>query len=122
MLGPDFGSKPGSGFFGPGYLTKVRCSARGYCIYGHSDRFHRGSVRHIGLTMASDDRQKKSTLPKLRVSALEADLAYFAARLAIIGRPMTMHQRAQMKAYRALEQTLGNILKRLRRSEKRKGG
>ena len=68
--------------------------------------------------MPTADRRRKSSLLKLRVSALEADLAYFAARLELIGTPATPHQRAQIKAYRALEEALQGILERLRRTAK----
>jgi cell division septum initiation protein DivIVA len=71
--------------------------------------------------MSSDGTQRKSSLLKLRVSALEADLAYFAARLELIGEPVTSHQRAQIKAYRALEKALESILKRLHTSARRNG-
>ncbi len=71
--------------------------------------------------MSPDDKQKKTSLLKLRVSALEADLAYFAARLELLGRPVTAHQQAQMKTYRALEKAIENILKRLRQSSKHNG-
>lgn len=41
------------------------------------------------------------------VSGLEADLAYFEARLALIGStPTTIHQKAQIKAFA----TLGKLL------------
>ncbi len=68
--------------------------------------------------MPAGDAPRKSSLLKLRVSALEADLAYFAARLELIGTPATPHQRAQMKAYRTLEEALQNILERLQRTGK----
>ena len=68
--------------------------------------------------MPTGDTQRKSSLLKLRVSALEADLAYFAARLELIGTPATPHQQAQIKAYRALEEALQGILERLRRTAK----
>ena len=62
--------------------------------------------------------KNKDSHLELRVSALEADLAYFAARLALIGNPVTQHQRAQVKTYRALEKSLAGILANLRQSER----
>jgi hypothetical protein len=56
---------------------------------------------------------------RLRVNlnpiSLEADVAYFGARLELVGEPHTHYQAAQLKVYRALEEALGNNLKRLRK-------
>jgi hypothetical protein len=49
--------------------------------------------------------------------SLEADVAYFGARLELIGEPRTQYQAAQLKVYRALESALGDNLKRLRKKE-----
>ncbi|MGD9170418.1 MAG: fumarate hydratase [Candidatus Thiodiazotropha sp.] len=58
---------------------------------------------------------------KLRVNlnpiSLEADLAYFGARLELVGQPETQYQVAQLKVYRALEAALEENLKRLRKKE-----
>jgi hypothetical protein len=58
---------------------------------------------------------------KLRVNlnpiSLEADLAYFGARLELVGEPETHYQAAQLKVYRALEAALEENLKRLRKKE-----
>ncbi len=60
---------------------------------------------------------------KLRVNlnpiSLEADLAYFGARLELVGEPETRYQAAQLKVYRALEAALEENLKRLRKKESR---
>jgi hypothetical protein len=48
---------------------------------------------------------------------LEADLAYFGARLELVGQPETQYQVAQLKVYRALEAALEENLKRLRKKE-----
>lgn len=57
---------------------------------------------------------------RLRVNlnpiALEADLAYFGARLELVGEPETSYQAAQLKVYRALAKSLEENLQRLRRS------
>lgn len=50
----------------------------------------------------------------LSVSALEADIAYFEARLELVGEPETIHQNAQMKTYQALEKTMIETLAKLR--------
>jgi len=48
---------------------------------------------------------------------LEADLAFFEARLALAsGEPDTAYQRAQIKTYRALGKLLGGRLEEQRRS------
>jgi hypothetical protein len=58
---------------------------------------------------------------KLRVNlnpiSLEADLAYFGARLELVGEPETQYQAAQLKVYKALEAALEENLKRLRKKE-----
>ncbi|MCG8486602.1 MAG: hypothetical protein MI756_03960 [Chromatiales bacterium] len=58
---------------------------------------------------------------KLRVNlnpiSLEADLAYFGARLELVGEPETRYQAAQLKVYKALETALCENLKRLRKKE-----
>jgi hypothetical protein len=60
---------------------------------------------------------------KLRVNlnpiSLEADLAYFGARLELVGEPETHYQAAQLKVYKALEAALEENLKRLRKKESR---
>ena len=52
---------------------------------------------------------------RLSVTALEADLAYFNARLELIGTPTTLNQKAQLATFRLLIQSLTRILHRLRR-------
>ena len=49
--------------------------------------------------------------------ALEADIAYFGARMEMVGEPQTCYQAAQLKVYRALEDALVETLTRLRGSE-----
>jgi hypothetical protein len=60
---------------------------------------------------------------KLRVNlnpiSLEADLAYFGARLELVGEPETRYQAAQLKVYKAIEAALEENLKRLRKKESR---
>jgi len=53
--------------------------------------------------------------PKVSASGLEADIAYFDARLSMLeGNVSTTHQEAQTKAYQALESTLIGMLLKLR--------
>jgi hypothetical protein len=54
-------------------------------------------------------------LGKLSVTALEADLAYFNARLEFIGKPITTNQKAQLTVFRLLIQFTTRILQHLRR-------
>jgi len=51
---------------------------------------------------------------RLTVTALETDLAYFAARLKYIGEPTTINQKAQVDAFRFLSRSMESILNRLR--------
>jgi hypothetical protein len=48
--------------------------------------------------------------------ALEADLAYFGARMELVGTPKTCYQEAQLKVYRVLARSLEETLLRLRRA------
>lgn len=58
---------------------------------------------------------------RLRVNlnpiSLEADVAYFGARLELVGEPHTRYQAAQLKVYKALEEALGDNLRRLKKKE-----
>jgi hypothetical protein len=58
---------------------------------------------------------------RLRVNlnpiSLEADVAYFGARLELVGEPHTRYQAAQLKVYKALEEALVDNLKRLKKKE-----
>ena len=59
--------------------------------------------------------KEKNGWARLNISALEADVAYFDARLALLGgQSGSYHQAAQIKAYRELEQVLSGMLLRLR--------
>jgi len=53
----------------------------------------------------------------LNTVSLEADVAYFGARLEMVGEPHTHYQLAQLKVYKALEATLGDNLKRLKKRD-----
>jgi hypothetical protein len=46
---------------------------------------------------------------------LEADLAFFAARLELLGRPSTVYQHAQRRTFEILQTNLGETLNRLQR-------
>lgn len=54
---------------------------------------------------------------RLSISELEADVAYFEARLALLeeGGVDSFHQAAQVRAYRSLGEVLTGLLERLRR-------
>ena len=53
---------------------------------------------------------------ELRVSALEADLAYFQARLELLGEPKSSHQKAQKRVYEALGRSLEKAIGQLQQS------
>jgi hypothetical protein len=64
------------------------------------------------------DRQSWS---RITVSSLEADVAYFDARLALIGKEAaSSYQEAQIKTYSELERILSETLAQLK-GQKRKG-
>ena len=60
---------------------------------------------------------------KLRVNlnpiALEADVAYFHARLELVGNPTTTYQQAQVKVYNVLAKAMEETLNRLRGTDRK---
>jgi hypothetical protein len=57
----------------------------------------------------------KSHTHRIDVCSLEADMAFFEARLCLAGeQPDTVYQRAQIKTYQTLGLLLGDQLKSLR--------
>lgn len=66
---------------------------------------------------------KKDNWATPSVSGLEADIAYFDARLAMLEKePVTSYQKAQIQTYRALESALIGTLIRLRHQPAGKSG
>lgn len=58
----------------------------------------------------SEDARRKA---KADISDMEADVAYFDARITMIGNdPETPYQKAQLKTYRILEKLLQDSLER----------
>jgi len=47
---------------------------------------------------------------RLRIAQADADIAYFQARLALIGEPRTLNQRAQLQTFRVLQKAIGQKL------------
>ena len=64
--------------------------------------------------MKKDEPEKQEEKPAPSVSELEADVAYFDARLSMLGQPSTQYQKAQVKAYQVLEGMLVQSLVRVR--------
>ncbi|PLY16617.1 MAG: hypothetical protein C0631_03200 [Sedimenticola sp.] len=63
------------------------------------------------------DNSPNQSIPwsDLSISSLEADIAYFDARLALLREtPSSYYQEAQIRAYKELENVLGEHLRRLR--------
>lgn len=52
---------------------------------------------------------------RFTITALEADLAYFNARMELIGAPRTTNQKAQLSTFKFLVEAFDKILLRLRR-------
>jgi hypothetical protein len=68
---------------------------------------------HNSDTASIADEQKRH---RVRLARLEADLAYFQARLEIIGEPGSTNQMAQVKVFKLLHKNAGGkILKAKRR-------
>lgn len=60
------------------------------------------------------EAKKEILWNQLSISILEADIAYFEARLALLdGEPKSYYQTAQTRAYRELERVLNIMLNRL---------
>jgi len=72
--------------------------------------------------MTEDTETKgKKEWAKVSISSLEADVAYFDARLALLGDEIGSHyQYAQLRAYKELEKVLVEILARLKAKPKPK--
>jgi hypothetical protein len=51
----------------------------------------------------SDERKRR----RVRLAKLEADMAYFQARLELIGEPESTNQMAQRKVFKLLHKTTG---------------
>ncbi len=52
---------------------------------------------------------------RIRLADLEADLAYFQARLEILGEPETPNQLAQRKLFKLLHKSLGEMVLKAKR-------
>ncbi|MCW8944276.1 MAG: hypothetical protein OQL27_05835 [Sedimenticola sp.] len=64
--------------------------------------------------MPQSEKKEKKKWARLTVSSLEADVAYFDARLAMLGQHKeSYYQLAQYRAYTELERVLTEILGRL---------
>ncbi|MGD8957965.1 MAG: hypothetical protein PVJ03_11565 [Chromatiaceae bacterium] len=62
-----------------------------------------------------DNQSPKLPGARIDVCSLEADMAFFEARLSLAeGAPDTRYQRAQIKAYKTLGRLLGETLSQLR--------
>ncbi len=71
------------------------------------------------MSDSEDNKEKKDPngkkWPKVTVSGLEADIAYFDARLSMLEEnAATTHQEAQTKAFKAMESTLIGMLLKMR--------
>lgn len=65
--------------------------------------------------MQETDNRQNNRWVRLTVSSLEADVAYFDARLALLnGKKSSYYQLAQLRAYTELERVLSELLVRLR--------
>jgi len=61
----------------------------------------------------------KGSVDRTDVCSLEADAAFFDARLSLAGNePDTVYQRAQIKTYEVLGKTISNTIETLRRKSK----
>jgi hypothetical protein len=63
------------------------------------------------------DQESRRLRVDLNTTSLEADVAYFGARLELVGEPQTRYQAAQLKVYKALEEALHENLNRLKKKD-----
>lgn len=59
----------------------------------------------------ADERARRTA----RLANLEADVAYFQARLEILGKPRTANQHAQRKIFMLLHKSLGETILEIKR-------
>lgn len=72
-----------------------------------------GTIRSTPADQASDGI--KDPWGRFTVTGLEADIAYFQARLELIGEPETINQKGQVAVFRILIHAVGRILSQLKR-------
>lgn len=63
-----------------------------------------------------DDERRRD---RLRLARMEADMAYFQARLEIIGEPDSTNQMAQRKVFKLLHRTVAEVVLRTKRKRAR---
>lgn len=68
-----------------------------------------------------DDKSKNPGIRyQVDLPSLEADIAFFNARIALVGeKPNTLNQKAQVKAFSALEGHMGGMMRALKRNQKK---
>lgn len=64
-----------------------------------------------GRAADSDERKRQ----RVRLARLEADMAYFQARLELIGAPNSSNRAAQRKVFNLLHKTVANKILKLKR-------
>jgi hypothetical protein len=76
-----------------------------------------GVVAGRRVTLVEQARKPGDRKPwaGMSVTALEADIAYFEARLELLGEPSTSNQKAQVDTFRFLIQSLTRLLSKLKR-------
>jgi hypothetical protein len=67
-------------------------------------------------TSPEEDERRRD---RLRLARLEADMAYFQARLEIIGEPGSTNQMAQRKVFKLLHRTVAEVVLRAKRKRAR---
>ena len=75
----------------------------------------RSKVKPASGETSDEGKGPESPWENLSVTALEADLAYFKARLEWIGEPKTINQKAQQDAFKLLVPAINKIINRLKR-------
>lgn len=68
----------------------------------------------MSSTVSDSEQADKQCWVMPRISAIEADIAFFDARLSLIGDPKTSYRKAEQRAYLCLLDCLKATLSRLR--------
>jgi len=71
-----------------------------------------GGGTRMSLAPVDDWKPDRRAPRRIQMARLEADMAYFQARIELIGEPRTCNQRAQCKLFEVLHKSLGGAVLR----------
>jgi hypothetical protein len=65
------------------------------------------SMNHVSLNHDVVETPEERSRRRLRVAKSQADIAYFQARLTLLGEPRTLNQAAQQRTFKRLLKAIG---------------